>query len=116
MGRITRLRIFDKKWLAQKHKLVTTETLSKAIVPGLPFENVDGSALRINKDYSGKKKRHKKSFSCSPFELKTLGKQKIKAVVKNKNIAQEYLTVNKLLDRIFISAGSRLIKYKTIIR
>ncbi len=56
MGRITRLRIFDKKWLAQKHKLMTTETLSKAIVPGLPFENVDGSALRINKDYSGKKR------------------------------------------------------------
>ena len=68
---------FDKKWLAQKHKLVTTETLAKAIVPNLPFENVDGSLLRIDTDYLGKK-RNIENPSPGPFEIKGSGKQKIK--------------------------------------
>jgi alpha-N-arabinofuranosidase len=68
---------FDKKWLAQKHKLVTTETLTRAIVPDLPFENVDGSPLRIDTDYLGKK-RNAANPSPGPFEIKILGKQKIK--------------------------------------
>lgn len=68
---------FDKKWLADKHKLVTTETLTKAIVPGLPFENVDGSLLRIDKDYLGKKRNVTNPFP-GPFEIKYSGKQKIK--------------------------------------
>ena len=67
---------FDKKWLAQKHKLVTTETLTKAIVPDLPFENPDGSALRIDTDYLGKK-RNVTNPSPGPFEINTSGKQKI---------------------------------------
>ena len=67
----------DKKWLAQKHKLVTTKTLSKAIVPDLPFENVDGSPLRIGKDYPGNK-RNIANPSPGPFEIKVPGKQKIK--------------------------------------
>jgi alpha-N-arabinofuranosidase len=67
---------FDKKWLAQKHKLVTTETLTKAIVPDLPFENVDGSPLQIDKDYLGKK-RNVASPSPGPFEIKGPGRQKI---------------------------------------
>ena len=68
---------FDKKWLAQKHKLITTETLNKAIVPNLPFENVDGSPLRIDTDYLGKK-RNVANPSPGPFEIKASGKQKIK--------------------------------------
>ena len=68
--------VFDKKWLTQKHKLVTTETLTKAVVPDLPFENVDGSPLRIDKDYLGKK-RNIENPSPGPFEIKDSGKQKI---------------------------------------
>ncbi|MGN6196002.1 MAG: right-handed parallel beta-helix repeat-containing protein [Ginsengibacter sp.] len=68
---------FEKNWLNQKRKLVTTERLTKAIVPGLPFENVDGSALRIGIDYLGKK-RNIENPSPGPFEIKDSGKQKIK--------------------------------------
>lgn len=66
----------DEKWLAQKHKLVTTETLTKAIVPDLPFENVDGAPLRIDTDYLGKK-RNVTNPCPGPFECKDSGKQKI---------------------------------------
>lgn len=68
---------FDKKWLNQKRKLVTTQTLAKAIVPGLPFENTDGSLLWIDKDYPGKK-RNVANPSPGPFEIKESGKQKIR--------------------------------------
>lgn len=68
---------FKKNWLNQKRKLVTTERLTKAIVPGLPFENVDGSALHIGIDYLGKK-RNIENPSPGPFEIKDSGKQKIK--------------------------------------
>ena len=68
---------FDKKWLNQKRKLVTTQTLAKAIVPGLPFANTDGSLLWIDKDYPGKK-RNVANPSPGPFEIKESGKQKIR--------------------------------------
>lgn len=67
----------DKSWLAQKRSLVTTENLTKAIVPNLSFENVDGSPLKIDVDYFGKK-RNVKNPSPGPFEIKSSGKQKIK--------------------------------------
>ncbi|MGF7232780.1 right-handed parallel beta-helix repeat-containing protein [Arachidicoccus sp.] len=67
----------DKKWLALKHKLVTTRTLTKAIVSDLPFENPDGSALHIDMDYLGKK-RNSANPSVGPFEIKSSGKQNIK--------------------------------------
>lgn len=68
---------FDKKWLAQKHNLVTTASLGKATIPNLPFENPDGSMLCIDKDYSGKE-RNRANPSPGPFEIRTAGKQKIK--------------------------------------
>ena len=68
---------FDKKWLAQKHQMVTTKSLTKAIVPDLPFENPDGSPLSIDKDYSGEK-RNDTNPSPGPFEIKDSGKQKIR--------------------------------------
>lgn len=67
----------DKSWLAQKRSLVTTETLTKAIVPNLSFENVDGSPLKIDVDYFGKK-RNVKNPSPGPFEIKSSGIQNIK--------------------------------------
>jgi len=66
-----------KNWLNQKRKLVTTETLTKAIVPGLSFENSHGSMLRIDTDYLGKK-RNVVNPSPGPFEINGSGKQKIK--------------------------------------
>ena len=67
---------FDKRWVDRKRKTVTTEMLSKAIVPGLPFENVDGSPLRIDTDYAGER-RSIENPSPGPFEIKASGRQKI---------------------------------------
>jgi alpha-L-arabinofuranosidase len=47
--------------------LVTTALLGKARVPGLLYENADGSALKLNTDYFGKK-RGKAPPSPGPFE------------------------------------------------
>lgn len=68
---------FNKKWPDQKRKLVTTKSLTPAIVPGLPFENTDGTPVRIDTDYFGKK-RNTASLSPGPFEITKSGKQKIK--------------------------------------
>jgi alpha-L-arabinofuranosidase len=67
----------DKNWLNQKRKLVTTGTLTKAIVPDLPFENTDSSPLRIDTDYLGHK-RNTANPSPGPIEISISGKQKIK--------------------------------------
>lgn len=67
----------DKNWLTQKRNLVKTATLTKAIVPNLPFENVDGSPVIIDLDYFGKK-RNVENPSPGPFEMKSSGKQKFK--------------------------------------
>jgi alpha-N-arabinofuranosidase len=47
--------------------LVTTAGLGKARIPGLPYENADGSPLKIDTDYFGKK-RHEASPTPGPFE------------------------------------------------
>ena len=68
----------DKNWLSeQPRKLVTTQSLSSAIVPNLPFENTDGSFLKIDTDYFGNK-RNTANPSPGAFEIKQSGKQKIK--------------------------------------
>ncbi len=67
----------DKSWLTQKRNLVSTETLGNAIVPNLPFENVDGTPLNIDSDYFGKK-REVKNPSPGPFEIAKSGKQTFK--------------------------------------
>jgi alpha-N-arabinofuranosidase len=68
----------DKDWLTkEKRKLVTTESLGKVIVPDLAFENPDGSAVKIDKDYYGKN-RNIANPSPGPFEISKSGKQKMK--------------------------------------
>ncbi|SDS34657.1 alpha-N-arabinofuranosidase [Mucilaginibacter mallensis] len=68
----------DKNWLIkQKRKLVTSQLLGKAIIPDLPFENTDGSQLRIEKDYSGQK-RNVLNPSPGPFEIVKSGRQQIR--------------------------------------
>ena len=59
---------FDKAWTAeQTRKLVTTELLGKAKIPSLPFENADGSALKIDTDYFSKP-RNPVNPTPGPFE------------------------------------------------
>jgi alpha-N-arabinofuranosidase len=66
----------DKKWLASRRKLVTGRSLAKAIVPDLPFENADGTELRIDTDYFGKN-RNVDSPSPGPFEITKDGARQI---------------------------------------
>ncbi|MBV4358225.1 right-handed parallel beta-helix repeat-containing protein [Pinibacter aurantiacus] len=72
----------DKNWLTeQKRQLVTTQTLKPAIVPNLPFENPDGSMLKMDADYLGNK-RNTSNPSPGPFEILKTGKQTIKVWTK----------------------------------
>ncbi len=68
---------FDKEILKMKNKTVTSELLGKAIVPDLRFENPDGSAITITKDYYGKIKS-KKNPTAGPFEKPDQGKIALK--------------------------------------
>jgi hypothetical protein len=58
-------------------RLVTTELLGKAKVSGLAYENADGSALVIDTDYFGKK-RKASGPSAGPFEDPGQGNLKLK--------------------------------------
>ncbi|MBK8052157.1 MAG: hypothetical protein IPK35_02445 [Saprospiraceae bacterium] len=57
--------------------IITTGILGKAIIPNLPFENADGTPLKMDVDYFGKK-RYTANPSPGPFEIGRSGKQKIK--------------------------------------
>lgn len=57
--------------------LVTTKLLGNAKIPGLPYENADGSSLRINTDYFGKK-RSSAHPSAGPFENPGTGSMALK--------------------------------------
>jgi hypothetical protein len=68
----------DKSWRAeQTRKLVTGELLGTAQIPNLPFENRDGSPLRIDTDYFGKKRDASNPFP-GPFENPGSGELKLK--------------------------------------
>ena len=59
--------ICDKAWNAGAHrKLVTTALLGIAAIPKEPFENPDGSALKIDGDYFGKP-RNADDLTAGPF-------------------------------------------------
>jgi alpha-L-arabinofuranosidase len=58
----------DPAWaIEQPRKLVTTELLGNAVIPDLPFENPDGSPIRIDTDYFGNKRDTTNPFP-GPFE------------------------------------------------
>jgi alpha-N-arabinofuranosidase len=67
----------NKIWSDQKRKTVTTALLGKAVVSDLPFEKRDGSPLRLNTDYLGKKRDKVNPFP-GPFERSGDEKQLIK--------------------------------------
>ncbi len=52
--------------------LVTTRLLGHALIPNLPYENADGSALKIDTDYFGKK-RSKSRPTPGPFQKLAAG-------------------------------------------
>lgn len=56
---------------------VTTALLGKAEIPGVPFENADGSPLSVDKDYSGAKRSAERP-TPGPFENPGQGDLKIK--------------------------------------
>ncbi len=58
-------------------KLVTTVLLGKAKITGLPYENADGSPLKIDTDYFGKK-RNAASPTPGPFENPGQGELNLK--------------------------------------
>ena len=64
----------DKSYKSLKSTLITTQLLGKAMIPDLAFENPDGSPLKIDTDYFGKKRNEKKP-SAGPFENPVVGKQ-----------------------------------------
>jgi hypothetical protein len=62
---------------AAKTTLVTTETLGTAKVPGLPYEDVDGSPLTIDVDFFGTK-RDAAHPTPGPFERPGRGALRLK--------------------------------------
>jgi alpha-N-arabinofuranosidase len=68
----------DAAWKQeQSRKLVTTDSLGKAVIPNLPYENPDGTPVRINTDYFGDKRDKNNPFP-GPFELLQSGKESFK--------------------------------------
>ena len=68
----------DPAWATEQSRpLVSTELLSKAKIPDLPFENPDGTPIRIDTDYFGKKRNTSNPFP-GPFEVSKDGKQTLK--------------------------------------
>ncbi|MCU0871462.1 MAG: carbohydrate-binding protein [Pirellulaceae bacterium] len=69
---------FDASWAKERtRRLVTTELLGKAVIPDLPYENRDGSPLKVSTDYFGKNRNEVNPFP-GPFEISESGKQSLK--------------------------------------
>ena len=69
---------FDQAWAAQRRrKLVTTDLLGKAAIPNLPYEQPDGTPIRVNTDYFGKP-RDETNPTPGPFENPGQGDLKLK--------------------------------------
>lgn len=57
----------DDVFAGPARRLVTTEALGKAVIPGLPYEQADGSPVRIDTDYFGRA-RNAADPTPGPFE------------------------------------------------
>ncbi|MCP4313347.1 MAG: DUF1565 domain-containing protein [Bacteroidetes bacterium] len=60
-----------------KRELITTNMLGRALIPDMPYEQADGSPLRIDADYSGKTRQLSNPYP-GPFTKLKKGKQLIK--------------------------------------
>jgi alpha-L-arabinofuranosidase len=58
---------FNGTWMQEPHKMVTSTLLGKAAIPDLPYEQPDGSPIRIDMDYLGKR-RNETNPTPGPFE------------------------------------------------
>jgi alpha-N-arabinofuranosidase len=58
-------------------RMVTTEILGKAAIPDLPYEQADGSPIRIDRDFFGKK-RNASGPTPGPFESPGTGRLDLK--------------------------------------
>lgn len=58
-------------------RLVTTQVLGKAAIPGLPYEQADGSPVRVDTDYFGKA-RNEANPTPGPFEAPGAGPLRLK--------------------------------------
>lgn len=68
----------DKAWATERTRsLVTAERLGKAAIPNLPYENADGSPVRLDTDFFGKKRNVNNPFP-GPFERPDGGKLTLK--------------------------------------
>jgi len=65
-----------------KRELITTGMLGRALIPDMPYEQADGSAVEIDADYSGKARNRSNPFPGPFTELKE-GKQLIRVWPKN---------------------------------
>ena len=69
---------YDPAWNAERtRRLVTSRLLGRAIIPNAPFDQPDGSQIRINTDYFGQT-RNKSNPNPGPFECPGLGNLKLK--------------------------------------
>ena len=69
---------YDKAGVSQRtRKLVTTDLLGKAAVPNLPYEQPDGTPIRIDTDYFGKG-RNETNPTPGPFENPGQGNLELK--------------------------------------
>lgn len=65
--------MLDHAWIAeQKREFVTSALLGLAAIPNLPFERPDGTAIRIENDYSGQP-RNRSNPCPGPFEYSSGG-------------------------------------------
>lgn len=69
--------VWDKSFGDGVRRQVTTEILGKAAIPDLPYEQADGSPIRIDVDYFGKK-RNGANPTPGPFEAPGAGSLKLK--------------------------------------
>ena len=58
-------------------KLVTSDLLGTALIPGVRYENADGTALTVDSDYFGRS-RNRDHPAAGPFEIETTGKVTLK--------------------------------------
>jgi alpha-N-arabinofuranosidase len=56
---------------------VTTSLLGQAKIPGLPYENADGSSLKVDTDYSGQRRSGAQPVS-GPFANPGTGPLKLR--------------------------------------
>ncbi len=65
----------DQAWsTANRCQLVTTDLLGKAAISDLPYERPDGSPIRVDSDYFGRKRNPDNPFP-GPFEVSESGEQ-----------------------------------------